>query len=357
MFPGGSMRSVFLAFAFITAVASCVSNDPIKTSGTGGASETGGASSTGGKTGTGGASSTGGKTGTGGASSTGGKTGTGGASSTGGKSGTGGASSTGGKTGTGGTSAAITCPDVSSATSSVTDRYKGTSIALDGNSSKNYYMIPNWWGSPYNNQSESLSGVGFTMTNPNNVVTNVTDTPMGFPSIFIGSYQGHTTDGSKLPKQVSSLTSVPTIFSTNGVEKGMSNYNATYDVWFTANGSPLSSSASSPGSGGAYLMVWLFQPNDRQPRGSIERSGAIISGLHGSWTIWVDSSKDPPCISYVSDSNLDSLEFDLNKFIQNAVSSKLGVTSSQYLSVIFAGFEVWGAGDGLQLKKYCASVE
>jgi hypothetical protein len=260
----------------------------------------------------------------------------------------------GGNAGTGG--ATVSCTDVSTASNSVTTQYGGTSIAIDGNSSKNYYMLANWWGSPYSNQTESLSGVGFTMTNPNNVVTSVKDNPMGFPSIFIGAYQGHTTAGSNLPKQVSSLTSVPTIFSTNGVEKGMSNYNATYDVWFTASGSPLSSGASSPGSGGAYLMVWLFPPTDRQPRGSVVRSGAIITGVHGGWSIWVDSSKDPPCISYVSDSNLDSLEFDLNKFIQDAVSSKLGVTSSQYLSVIFVGFEVWGGGDGLQLKKYCASV-
>ena len=326
------MRSVFLAFALIAAAISCASNDPIKTSGTGGASETGGASSTGGKTGTGGASSTGGKTGSGGTPGTG------------------------GKTGTGGTSAAISCTDVSGATSSVTTQYGGTSIALDGNSGKNYYMLANWWGSPYSNQQETLSGVGFTMTNPNNVTTSVKDNPLGFPTIFIGAYQGHSTAGSNLPKQVSSLTSVPTIFSTNGTQKGMANYNATYDVWFTSSSSPLSSSQTTPGSGGAYLMVWLFPPTEKQPRGTIRRSGSKVTGVSGWWTAWVDDT-NPPCISYVSDDNLDSLEFDLNKFIQDAITHSYGVTSSQYLSVIFTGFEVWGGGDGLQIKKYCASVE
>lgn len=50
-------------------------------------------------------------------------------------------------------------------------------------------------------------------------------------------------------------------------------------------------------------------------------------------------------------------ECDLNDFIQDAVKDNYGVTSSQYLSVIFAGFEVWAAGDGLQVKKFCANVK
>ncbi len=28
-----------------------------------------------------------------------------------------------------------------------------------------------------------------------------------------------------------------------------------------------------------------------------------------------------------------------------------------YLSIIFAGFEVWGGGDGLQVKQFCANVQ
>jgi len=71
--------------------------------------------------------------------------------------------------------------------------------------------------------------VGFTLNTPSMVSSN--DSPLGFPSIFIGSYAGHNTTGSNLPKQVLALTSVPTIFDVT--EQGTSNYNATYDVWFT----------------------------------------------------------------------------------------------------------------------------
>jgi hypothetical protein len=37
------------------------------------------------------------------------------------------------------------------------------------------------------------------------------------------------------------------------------------------------------------------------------------------------------------------------------VKNNLGVTTSPYLSIIFAGFEVWGGG--LQLKQLCANVK
>ena len=47
--------------------------------------------------------------------------------------------------------------------------------------------------------------------------------------------------------------------------------------------------------------------------------------------------------------------FALNDFIQHAVKNNLGVTTRHYLSIIFAGFEVWGGG--LQLKQLCANVK
>jgi hypothetical protein len=38
------------------------------------------------------------------------------------------------------------------------------------------------------------------------------------------------------------------------------------------------------------------------------------------------------------------------------VTKGYGITNSMYLSVIFAGFEIWGGGDGLQLQAFCANV-
>jgi len=321
------MRSAFLVFSLAALAASCVAS-PSDHGGAGGASNGGTTIGKGGTTGTGGKPGTGGATKTGGSSSTGGST---------------------------QTQPSGTCADLSIDSTTVSGQYGGSLLSVVG-SSKTYVIQANWWGTPYGSQTESISGLGFTMTSPNNVITTVKDTPLGFPSIFIGAYAGKTTSLSNLPKPVSALTRIPTAFSTNSDQKGSSNYNATYDVWFTANGSPLANGQSTPGAGGAYLMVWLFKPSDRSPRGSTKATGSIVKGVPGGWTVWYDNT-NPPCVSYVSSSPLASLEFDLNDFIQDAVSSGYGITNSQYLSVVFAGFEVWGGGDGLQLKKFCANVE
>jgi hypothetical protein len=189
--------------------------------------------------------------------------------------------------------------------------------------------------------------------------------PMGFPSMFIGTYQTKATTGSNLPKKVSDIKSVPTIFQTNASTVDTSNLNATYDVWFTADSAPLSSlRASSPGTGGAYLMVWLFKPGERRPRGGVPQTTGDnkanytahpVSGVPGTWDVWIDKT-DPLCISYVSSDPIDGLSYDLNNFIQDSVTNQYGITSSMYLSIIFAGFEVWSGGDGLECKQFCAAV-
>jgi hypothetical protein len=191
--------------------------------------------------------------------------------------------------------------------------------------------------------------------------------PMGFPSMFIGTYQSKATVGSNLPKKVSDIKSVPTIFNTNSSSVDTANLNATYDVWFTATSAPLSSAmANNPGKGGAYLMVWLFKPEQRQPRGGVPPATATgsstpnypattVKDVSGKWDVWVDKS-DPLCISYVATEPIDGLTYDLNNFIQDSVTNQYGITTSMYLSLIFAGFEVWSGGDGLECKQFCAAV-
>jgi hypothetical protein len=294
----------------------------------------------------------GGAQGSGGQTSSGGTTTSGGVTSTGGKIGSGGVTSTGGSLAP---PATVDCTDTSTYTDNVTGQYAASQISVDNNSSKTYYMQANWWGTPFNLQTERVTGIGFSITNPNNTVaTSNPSNPLGFPSILIGTYGTKATRGSNLPKAVSSLTSVPTIFSTNVDTMGDASYNATYDVWFTASNAVVT--GSSPGTGGAYLMIWQFKPTDKQPRGILRANDSVINGVKGGWDVWYDSSS-PPCVSYVSVDKIASLEFDLNYFIQDAIQHSYGVTNSQYLSIIFAGFEVWTGGNGLQLKKFCANVK
>jgi hypothetical protein len=83
-----------------------------------------------------------------------------------------------------------------------------------------------------------------------------------------------------------------------------------------------------------------------------------VAGVPGTWDVWVDPVRgtSPPCISYVSSEPVDSLVFDLNAFIQDSVTNAYGVTSSMYLSIVFAGFEIWGGGDGVSARRFCAKV-
>jgi hypothetical protein len=334
------MRSALFGFALAAVAVACAANPP-NTEGTGGAGN-------GGTTSNGGAPGTGGKTSSGGAPGTGGKTGSNGGTGAGGTIGAGGSSTT----------TAIDCTDTSTFSDTVSGQYDASTIILDGNASKTYYMQANWWGDPYAHQTENVQGIGFTILNPNNTVASSNPSnPLGFPSIFIGTYKDKRTTGSNLPKAVSSLTSVPTIFSTNIDTMGTASYNATYDVWLTATNAVVT--GNNPGSGGAYLMVWQFMPTDKRPRGTLMSNGSIVTGIKGGWDVWYDPSTNDkmPCVSYVSSSKIPTLEFDLNYFIQDAIQSGYGVKSSQYLSIVFAGFEVWQGGNGLQIKKFCANVK
>jgi hypothetical protein len=336
-------------------------------SGSGGASA-GGNVGSGGKVGSGGAP--GGASGTGG--KVGGATGTGVGGVAGGATGTGvGADGTsGGNTGTnvggagGGTSNSVDCTDISTTKLSFTKQYQGGSLAVTG-STKTYYSNSNWWHK-FGGQTIDLQGLSMKIGNSQGASVPASDgNPMGFPTIFIGAYSGNETVGSNLPKQVSAIKSVPTVFETNASTLDTSNLNATYDVWFTASGGKLTSAMqNNPGKGGAYLMVWMFKPKERQPRGGIVDSKGIgtpnypattIDGVSGNWDVWVDPS-DPLCISYVSSTPVDGLSFDLNKFIQDSVNKKYGITSSMYLNIVFAGTEIWSGGDGLEIKQFCAAV-
>lgn len=246
------------------------------------------------------------------------------------------------------------CADMAAISGTITQQFGAAEIGAGA--TKTYFLQSNWWQT-YASETEEYTGLSFIVHNPRGASVSASNgAPMGFPSLFIGQYAGNATTGSNLPKQVSALTSVPTIYKTNNSSIGLSEHNAAYDVWFTANDTPLSPSEGNPGAGGAYLMVWMFKPTDRQPRGSDSgHTGQTVAGVSGTWNVWVDST-NPPCISYVSTAPLDGLEFDLNDFIKDAVAKSYGLTSSMYLSIVFGGFEIWGGADGIQLSKFCVSV-
>lgn len=252
------------------------------------------------------------------------------------------------------------CGDIATASGTLDQQYQTAPIQVSGER-KSYYLTTNWWH-VYDQQSIHFDGLSFEVVDPNDVSVPPTDgSPTGYPAFFVGSYGGKTTTGSNLPRAVSEITSIPTVLSTNAVTHGIDNTNAAYDVWFTQSADGVPPGTYNPGVGGAYLMVWLYKPNDRQPRGGIRNApnhpNREIEGVEGEWDVWLHPSTGyPPCVSYVSATPREELTFDLVEFIRDAVANGYFVTEEMYLSIIFAGFEIWGNGDGLRIENFCVDV-
>ncbi len=236
-------------------------------------------------------------------------------------------------------------------------RYGVAEVEVNGGA-KSYIMATNWWSS-YNGQSTTGSGNNFRINGDAGDANINEGAPAGYPTLYLGSYNGNSSTGSNLPKLVTELNSVPTVFRTNGTQHGMDYYNAAYDVWLTATSNGVPNGQYDPGQGGAYLMVWTFDPENKRPRGPGEEpqfSAMTIPGVTGTFDVWVDDT-DPPCISYVATEPVDDLGFDLKHFIDDSVQNGYGITNEMYLAVVFAGFEVWSGGDGLEVEEFCVDVQ
>ena len=317
---------------------------------TGGGGASGGAAETGGSRASGGAAATGGNSTVGGNLATGGINSTGGNRATGGAGVTGGMTATGGNQGTGGSSPPPTgcSPGQITQTGTLLGRYGLKHFTAAG---KDYIMQVNEWNSTASQTMTYGGNYFFKMTTQQasscpagtSCEGATTGTPTGYPSMFIGANSKNATTNSNLPKLVSSIASVPTTWNwtDNGTLTDSTNncYNATYDVWFSTNqaGEP---NASAPS--GGYLMVWLYEPADAHPIGSAPSySGVSIPSVAGTWDIWIGNNGTIPCISYVNVSGTQSLSFDLNVFIKDAVNNRPNtIQNSWYLTNVFTGFEI-----------------
>jgi hypothetical protein len=234
----------------------------------------------------------------------------------------------------------------------ITERSGAVMVMRDGRS---YFVQNNVWGDAATTQSLSYNGTTFevkTQTGSNQASGSNAMGPVSYPSTFIGSNFNRATSGSNLPKQVSALKTVKTGWSNNAGSGISGTYNAAYDVWFStgAGGDAMAPS-------GGYLMVWYSKPNGAQPIGSADPTPVTIPGVSGTWEVWLGQNNGKPCISYVRTQSTESLEFDLNAFIQHAVTRGGSIQSSWYLSNVFAGFEIWSGGVGLKTTAFYAIVE
>jgi hypothetical protein len=218
------------------------------------------------------------------------------------------------------------------------------SVTRDG---RNYRIQNNVWNGSPTEQALSVEGVAFRVTKQTQERDPRSGAPVSYPSVFIGENFGRATTNSNLPKQVSALSRVPTAFrwaAAPGV------YNAAYDVWFSKT------SSGDPGTpSGGYLMVWFYDPPDAQPLGTPVGAAEVANK---SFQVWIGTQSGVPAISYVpSDETISEWSFDLNDFIRNATDQFMVVEDSWYLTNVFAGFEIWKQGVGLDAQDFCAIVE
>jgi hypothetical protein len=222
---------------------------------------------------------------------------------------------------------------------------------------KSYIIQNNNWGNPGgSDQLITYRDNSFTITSSNG---NGSQAPASFPSVYIGA-NGDTQNGTfsttsddHLPKQISAITSVQSTFRHTGTSGQL---NAAYDIWFSASVPTARYNDAISG----FVMLWLYDPSNFQPIGSVQRSNVMIGGR--AWNVWVGprggsgSNSNAPVVSYVATSTSTSFSGDLKPFFTDAAQH--GIQSSWYLTDVFAGFECWSGADctGKQVQEFTAVV-
>lgn len=217
-------------------------------------------------------------------------------------------------------------------------------------SSNRYAVQNNVWNGGGVTHTLSYTGTSFEVTQQTGSRAG-NGAPVSFPSVFIGSNYGRSTTGSNMPKQVSALNGVPVGWSWTNPNNGT--YNATFDVYFST-----SSGGDSGSPSGGFLMVWFHKPSGAQPVSSASPPGPVaVASLGGrNWNVWTGYQHEgKPVISYVAQSTVTSLSFDLEDFIDDAVG-RSWIQNNWYLTNIMAGFEIWSGGVGLKSNKFCATI-
>ncbi|MBN2191867.1 MAG: hypothetical protein JW751_03550 [Polyangiaceae bacterium] len=233
-------------------------------------------------------------------------------------------------------------------------RYGSIYATIDG---QQYFLQVNEWGSS-GAQTMAHGGDYFYRMAVQNASVASNGAPTGYPSMFIGSNNGHETTGNNLPIAISNITSVSTtwIWTDNGAiaDETSNVFNAAYDVWFNEN----TSQSTEYGPTAGFLMVWLYKPLNAEPIGgepAIE--DVTIEGVDGTWDIWIGLNGSTPCISYVRTERTYELSFDLKHFIDDAITRQGGLQASWALTNIFTGFEIWTGSKDVQTTAFCAFVE
>lgn len=207
--------------------------------------------------------------------------------------------------------------------------------------SGNYVIMNNRWGTTAT-QCINTTGSGFTITQQDGV-GNTSGAPVSYPAIYLGCHYTKCSPNSPLPKQISTIGSIPSNISYS--YGGSGTYDAAYDIWMD----PV---AKTDGVNRTEIMIWFNRVGPIQPIGS-QKTTATIGGR--TWAVWTGNNGGNDVISYLAPSAITSWDFDVMDFVRDTISRNMAQTS-WYLTSIQAGFEPWQGGTGLAVTNFSADV-
>jgi hypothetical protein len=203
-----------------------------------------------------------------------------------------------------------------------------------------YVVQNNRWGSNAE-QCINVTDTGFSIVSQQgSAATN--GAPLSYPSVFFGCHYTNCSPGTNLPLQVSQISSVPT--SINYTYTG-GTYNASFDIW-------LDPTPKRDGVNQMEIMIWFNRQGPIQPIGSSVGSGNVGGR---TWDVWRGSNGSNNVISYLAPSPINSWNFNVLDFINDA-RNRGTITNSWYLTSIQAGFEPWNGGVGLGVNSFSTTV-
>jgi cellulose 1,4-beta-cellobiosidase len=236
----------------------------------------------------------------------------------------------------------VTSQVVPSATVTISGKYDTVWITP---TTREYCVQNNVWGASTAQTLHVNDQTGAFIVVESDHSSSTSGSPASYPSIFRGNHWGTSTNNSGMPVQVSSVMSVNTSWDINVVTSGA--WNCAYDVWLHQTGDYTGGSPN-----GAELMIWINWLGPIQPGGS---QVATVDIAGATWEVWF-AEWGWNYIAYRRTTKATSASFDLNAFIEDAVSRGY-IGDSWYLISVEAGFEIWQGGAGLASESFSVTVE
>jgi len=221
-------------------------------------------------------------------------------------------------------------------------------------SGNTYYVMNNVFNDAQGSQCITASGTGFTVTSANhNIATN--GAPAAYTAFVRGCHFGTCTSGSNLPKVVSTIASVPSLFT---VRTAGTAWDAAYDIWFDR------AANTTTRNNALEMMIWL-NSTGVQPIGS-QVDTVTLAGA--TWQVWYAPGASPPVITFRRQQTTTAMAlFDIKEFMTDAISRNAGtgtkpangrpaLSTAWFMTSVQAGFELWKGGAGAAGSTFGVSV-